>query len=36
VLAVSNAELVADVAELVRSLGRRVATTGEARQLLGL
>ena len=35
-LAVSNAELVADVAELARALGRRVATIEEARALLHL
>ena len=34
VLASSNAELVADAAELVRTLGRRVATIEEARELL--
>jgi 3-keto-5-aminohexanoate cleavage enzyme len=34
VLASSNAELVADAAELVRTLGRRVATIDEARELL--
>lgn len=34
VLAASNAELVADAAELVRTLGRRVATIEEARELL--
>src|SRR6476646_481283 len=34
VLAASNAELVADAAELVRTLGRRVATIDEARELL--
>jgi 3-keto-5-aminohexanoate cleavage enzyme len=34
VLAASNAELVADVCELVRSLGRRPATIDEARELL--
>ena len=34
VLASSNAELVADAAELVRTLGRRVASIDEARQLL--
>jgi 3-keto-5-aminohexanoate cleavage enzyme len=32
--AASNAELVADVCELVRTLGRRPATIGEARELL--
>jgi 3-keto-5-aminohexanoate cleavage enzyme len=35
VLAASNAELVADACELVRTLGRRVATVDEARELLG-
>jgi len=34
VLATSNAALVADAAELVRTLGRRVASIDEARQLL--
>jgi len=34
VLAASNAELVADACELVRTLGRRVATVEEARELL--
>ena len=34
VLAASNAELVADAVELVRTLGRRVATIKEARELL--
>ena len=34
VLASSNAELVTDAAELVRTLGRRVASIDEARQLL--
>jgi 3-keto-5-aminohexanoate cleavage enzyme len=34
VLASSNAELVADAVELVRTLGRRAATIEEARQLL--
>jgi 3-keto-5-aminohexanoate cleavage enzyme len=34
VLAASNAELVADAAEFVRTLGRRAATIDEARQLL--
>jgi 3-keto-5-aminohexanoate cleavage enzyme len=34
VLAASNAELVADAAELVRTLGRRVASIEEARELL--
>ena len=34
VLATSNAELVADAADLVRTLGRRVATIDEARELL--
>src|SRR5437764_5993658 len=34
VLAASNAELVADAAELLRTLGRRVASIDEARQLL--
>jgi 3-keto-5-aminohexanoate cleavage enzyme len=34
VLARSNAELVADAAELVRTLGRRVASIAEARELL--
>jgi 3-keto-5-aminohexanoate cleavage enzyme len=34
VLASSNAELVADAADLVRTLGRRVATIDEARELL--
>jgi 3-keto-5-aminohexanoate cleavage enzyme len=34
VLAASNAELVADACELVRTLGRRPATIGEARELL--
>ena len=34
VLAASNAELVADAAELVHTLGRAVATVGEARGLL--
>jgi 3-keto-5-aminohexanoate cleavage enzyme len=34
VLASSNAELVADAAEVVRTLGRRVATIDEARELL--
>ena len=34
VLAGSNAELVADAAELLRTLGRRVASIDEARQLL--
>jgi len=34
VLASSNAELVADVCELVRTLGRRAATIDEARELL--
>jgi len=33
-LASSNAELVADAAELVRTLGRRVATIDDARELL--
>jgi 3-keto-5-aminohexanoate cleavage enzyme len=36
VLAASNAELVSDAADLVRTLGRRVATTDEARSALGL
>ena len=36
VLATSNAELVADAAELVRALGRRVATIEEARELLAI
>ena len=36
VLAASNAELVQHAAELVRALGRQVATIGEARSLLGL
>ena len=36
VLAASNAELVADAAELVRMLGRRVATVEEARELLSV
>jgi 3-keto-5-aminohexanoate cleavage enzyme len=36
VLAASNAELVSDAAELVRTLGRRVATIDEARTALGL
>jgi 3-keto-5-aminohexanoate cleavage enzyme len=35
-LAASNAELVQDAAELVRSLGRRVATPAETRIALGL
>ncbi|MFZ0096914.1 MAG: 3-keto-5-aminohexanoate cleavage protein [Gemmobacter sp.] len=35
-LAASNAELVADIAALARSLGRRVATANEARARLGL
>lgn len=35
-LAQSNAELVADVAELIRTLGRRPATEPEARELLDL
>jgi len=35
-LAASNAELVADAADLVRALGRRVATPAEARAMLGL
>lgn len=35
VLASSNAELVSDACELVQSLGRRVATIAEARELLG-
>jgi 3-keto-5-aminohexanoate cleavage enzyme len=35
-LAGSNAELVADVADLVRTLGRRPATVEEARELLGV
>jgi 3-keto-5-aminohexanoate cleavage enzyme len=34
VLAASNAELVADACELVRTLGRRPATIDEARELL--
>jgi 3-keto-5-aminohexanoate cleavage enzyme len=34
VLASSNGELVADAADLVRTLGRRVATVDEARELL--
>jgi 3-keto-5-aminohexanoate cleavage enzyme len=34
VLAASNAELVSDVCELVRTLGRRVATIEEAREIL--
>jgi 3-keto-5-aminohexanoate cleavage enzyme len=34
VLASSNAELVADAVELVETLGRRVATIDEARELL--
>lgn len=34
VLAASNAELVADACELARTLGRRVATIDEARELL--
>ncbi len=34
VLAASNAELVADTADLVRTLGRRVATIDEARDLI--
>jgi 3-keto-5-aminohexanoate cleavage enzyme len=36
VLAASNRELVADAAELVRALGRRVATIEEAREMLQL
>jgi len=36
VLAASNAELVADAAELVRTVGRRVATIEEARELLAV
>ena len=35
-LAASNADLVADIAAVVRALGRRVATPGEARSRLGL
>ena len=35
-LAASNADLVADIAAVVRALGRRVATPGEARTRLGL
>jgi 3-keto-5-aminohexanoate cleavage enzyme len=35
-LAASNAELVADAADLVHALGRRVATPAEARAMLGL
>jgi 3-keto-5-aminohexanoate cleavage enzyme len=35
-LAESNAELVADAGELVRTLGRRVATIDEARELLAV
>jgi len=35
-LAASNADLVADIAAVVRALGRRVATPGEARARLGL
>jgi 3-keto-5-aminohexanoate cleavage enzyme len=35
VLATSNAELVSDACDLVRTLGRRVATVDEARELLG-
>jgi 3-keto-5-aminohexanoate cleavage enzyme len=34
VLASSNAELVGDARTLVETLGRRVATIGEARELL--
>jgi 3-keto-5-aminohexanoate cleavage enzyme len=36
VLAADNAELVLDVAELVRTLGRTVATVAEARELLSV
>jgi 3-keto-5-aminohexanoate cleavage enzyme len=36
VLAKSNAELVGDIADLARALGRRVATIDEARSTLGL
>jgi 3-keto-5-aminohexanoate cleavage enzyme len=36
VLAASNAELVADAAELARTLGRAVATVAEARELLAV
>jgi 3-keto-5-aminohexanoate cleavage enzyme len=36
VLAASNAELVADAAELARTLGRSVATVAEARELLAI
>jgi 3-keto-5-aminohexanoate cleavage enzyme len=36
VLAASNSELVVDVAELVRTLGRTVATVGDARELLSV
>jgi 3-keto-5-aminohexanoate cleavage enzyme len=36
VLAESNAQLVADAADLVRLLGREVASPSEARELLGL
>jgi 3-keto-5-aminohexanoate cleavage enzyme len=36
VLAASNAELVADAAELARSLGRAVASIGEARAILSV
>jgi 3-keto-5-aminohexanoate cleavage enzyme len=36
VLADSNAQLVAEAAELVRTLGRSVATVDEARELLGI
>jgi 3-keto-5-aminohexanoate cleavage enzyme len=35
-LAASNAELVSDIADLVTSLGRRIATIDEARATLGL